>query len=181
MQIEYQGKIHRDWDGATLPLPVSFEVKVTDHDLVFGVTTKLDWGVPFLGKSGGFFRGLWDGDVAELFLSTDGAEDYVEFNLAPSGAWWFQRFSAYRQCILTDIPQSARIQTARHEDLWSGSITINTVELGFDSTAPMLFNVCLIVGHNPRRYISASGGLSSAPDFHKRELLRPLLNSNHDK
>ncbi|WP_066660353.1 MULTISPECIES: DOMON-like domain-containing protein [unclassified Sphingomonas] len=68
--------------------------------------------------------GLWQRTCVELFAAPAGAAGYVEFNLAPSGAWAAYRFDGYRAgmapldlradpAIATTIADDALLLTAR--------------------------------------------------------------------
>jgi hypothetical protein len=58
--------------------------------------------------------GLWRTTCFEAFVRPQGGEGYVEFNLAPSGAWAAYRFEAYRAGMApleTAAPQIAFSRT----------------------------------------------------------------------
>lgn len=175
MSISKHGTINSDWFGEALPAVVSYAVGITSGILRFGISTAYDGRSDHLGVRGEFYEGLWERDVAELFIGEQGSSEYLEVNLNPIGAWWIQRFSTPRVRMGAVSRPTPVVESMISSGQWDGSISIKLEEIGFDTPDTLMFNVCLILGNNPRRYISASGGIkNSAPDFHRRELLRPV-------
>lgn len=175
MRIFKHGTISSDWFGEALPVAVSYSVGITSGLLRFGINTRYEGRGDHLGAQGEFYEGLWERDVAELFIAARGSSEYIELNFNPVGAWWFQRFSGPRVRRESDYRPTPVVESIISGGQWDGSISLKLGEIGFDTPDSLMFNVCLILGDNPRRYISASGGLeNTAPDFHRRELFRPL-------
>ena len=168
--------IDKDWFGRVIAPPIHYSVWPTPTKLYFRFTVPLGNAPILVGRPGEFCEGLWDGDVAELFISSEADSQYIEFNLGASGAWWMQHFAAYR-ARTPDTPRTPVIISSEiRENNWTGSIEIPVDDLALDIDCKILFNACFILGDNPRHFISASGGISDIePDFHRRELLRPLI------
>ncbi|MGE3302327.1 MAG: DOMON-like domain-containing protein [Hyphomonadaceae bacterium] len=69
---------------------------------------------------------LWKHTCCEAFLKPPGAENYVEFNLAPSSKWAVYRFSAYR----TDMRDA--------EDVAAPKINFNAAPDRFELRAQLM-------------------------------------------
>ncbi len=52
---------------------------------------------------------LWQTTCCEAFIALPGVEDYLEFNLSPSGQWAVYRFASYRQRDMAFAPAAAPI------------------------------------------------------------------------
>ena len=52
---------------------------------------------------------LWQTTCCEAFIGHPGAEDYLEFNLSPSGQWAVYRFERYRQRDMAFAPAASPI------------------------------------------------------------------------
>lgn len=70
--------------------------------------------------------GLWRHTCCEAFLAVPGQPGYLEFNLAPSGAWAVYRFVAYRDGMATAEPiEPPLIHCERAADRLELSATID--------------------------------------------------------
>jgi hypothetical protein len=75
--------------------------------------------------------GLWQATCFEAFLRPAGAQDYFEFNFAPSGAWAAYAFSGYRQGMRPLEPQAAPvIVTAARPDRLAVEVNLPLPDLG---------------------------------------------------
>ena len=52
---------------------------------------------------------LWQTTCCEAFIAFPGADDYLEFNLSPSGQWAIYRFGSYRQRDMAYAPVAVPI------------------------------------------------------------------------
>jgi hypothetical protein len=116
-----------------------------------------------------YYEGLWEYDVAEWFIANPITGKYIEFNLAPTGAWWMMVFDASRQRGKYDVSDLNRVETVSQIDAksWQASlqIPVAVVEkiLGRDALKQ---NICFILGQNPREYLSWTRFVAKQPDFH---------------
>ena len=154
------------WNGGALPQPLSWSVALDPRALWF--VCELPGGrVCTSQKSHGqFLEGLWNEDVAELFIKgEDGA--YQEFNLAPSGAWWAMTLSEYRKRrIDPKRPVPLHISTTIGSDRWEvvAAFSRDTLEI------PLLLSSRIHVSgmwYRPEPcYLSSHPPSGVAPDYH---------------
>lgn len=119
-------------------------------------------------KPGDFVEGLWEHDVAELFIRVPSGR-YVELNLGPSGAWWCAEFSAYRQRRAVLRCPTVQTQTAATETaFWEASLTVERGDLPFAESdwETAHWNVTAILSPQQPEYLSFGHRLGGDPDFH---------------
>lgn len=88
-----------DVTGGGLPEPVRAWTALDGGDVIMAAAGA--WA-PVVAEDAvvgpdGFASGLWRGDVVEWFWTDPGTGAYVEWNLAPSGAWWCGVFRSPRE------------------------------------------------------------------------------------
>lgn len=119
-------------------------------------------------QPGDFIEGLWERDVAELFLMGPGGH-YHEFNLSPSGAWWCASFSGYRQRIQALPCPSARVSSRVEPDVWSASLTVDLHDIpclegkGLEQAR---LSVTSILCPGQPEYLCSGHQSGGTPDFH---------------
>lgn len=129
--------------------------------------------------AGEFVEGLWEYDVAELFLLDSSTGRYEEFNLSPAGAWWRCAFSSYR------VLDSAVNCSVCRPNVWSGkdntvslvamSFSFAELSISFKAKVGERLSVCAIVGAGAdREYLSTSPLNSQKPDFHQTQFFSAL-------
>lgn len=126
---------------------------------------------------GDWREGLWQHDVAELFIAAADRRCYLEFNLSPRGAWWFARFSAARERGPDGARPEARIAAATQGDgNWSAALGISLdflkQELGWPHGTAA--NVTFILNSPEQRFFSACNLGAGDPDFHRPQSFRPI-------
>ncbi len=117
-----------------------------------------------------YHEGLWEYDVAEWFIVDPATGRYIELNLAPTGAWWMMVFNALRQRTEQSMPDLKRISAGSvlEDDSWSAFLEIPVAVLQeVLGSVALKHNVCFILGHNPREYLSWTRLDSKHPDFHR--------------
>jgi hypothetical protein len=160
----------RDWYGALAPHGAWFTV-AADADRLYlaagcALVPDFDATIP----AGAFAAGLWERDVAELFVGRAGSTAYAELNVAPGGAWWWCAFSGYR------TPAEASAAPAGVESF--GEVTASGWRAGLAVPRPVVLgpaatlrhvtlNACMIVGGRDRRFLCWSPA-PGEPDFHAR-------------
>jgi len=143
---------------ASLGQQLSFSLGVTPEELLFRVLFPTE---PSQQKRQ-WVEGLWEEDVAELFICDPNTGRYQELNLSPDGAWWSSVFSTYRKRVpLTGAP-SPRIDVNGREV----TLRVRLNELGV-SLANAKGNVSAILAGNYLSWTKAL--LEPTPDFHRTE------------
>lgn len=164
--------IARDWDGSPVDSPAGFAIAVDGSHLWFVATHRQPAGLHPKARPGGFLAGLWEYDVAELFLSTPSRDRYLELNLSPNGAWWSCEFKGPRvreDEVDIAIPEVATFADLAPDGGWVAAMAIpldllrSRIDFGKDTAA----NVTFILGHPRPRYLSAADLGGGSPDFHR--------------
>ncbi len=119
---------------------------------------------------GDFREGLWQGDVAELFISNPARQSYLEFNLSPSGAWWCAAFRGPRQRIEgSPMPRALTHSGPSPDGGWQAALGLPLAylreQIGFSEQSPL--NVTLILNSPQQRFFSAGDLGGGQPDFHQ--------------
>jgi hypothetical protein len=108
--------------------------------------------------------GLWDFEVAELFISGPG-EDYTEIEVGPQGHYLALRLSGVRNPIEEGLP--LHVETAITGSRWRGRVHIPREIL---PVGPHRINAYGIHGQGgARRYLAAFPTGGDVPDFHSLE------------
>ncbi|CAA6825609.1 MAG: Unknown protein [uncultured Thiotrichaceae bacterium] len=161
------GQIKLDWFGASCP-ENHFVLSDSGTDFCFETEVKIAPPSTFPAKPGEYFEGLWEYDVAELFIAADNSDYYIEINLAPNSAWWMMAFSAPRQRFTNFRIDHHDIKTEyllgiKH---WKSSLCIpHGLLQNILQTDTMRFNVSYILG-TPKQYLSYCNLLNAEPNFH---------------
>ena len=166
-------------DFYQLPLPSAFNfcLALDSKNLFFLAQSD---SVPSLDKNAQpktFVEGLWNFDVAELFLWNENNTRYQEINLAPNAAWWSCDFEHYRQrtknCrTLVGVEVFSKLE----QDSWQAAISLPLSEISVDLQLNhgLRANVCAILGNKERRYLSTATSSAKKPDFHRTEDFIPF-------
>ncbi len=166
--------IEKDWSGEAGPGP-AFRVEMRDDTWFFHVRVNK----PPLGNPGAapgkFHEGLWRYDVAEWFVANRDTGRYMEWNLAPNGAWWAMLFSEPRRRagVLPDL-QGVITESAITHDGWEAVLHVPRALLESALGAGVLtHNACFILGV-PRQHFSWVNFPVEEPDFHLPKYFRAL-------
>ncbi len=114
--------------------------------------------------------GLWEGTCFEAFLAEEGAEDYRELNLSPSGHWNLYRLDGYRRGLRPD-PQVEALPfrvttTADHRQL---ALTLDLTPLGL-AQSPLELSLTTVLQHTDGRCsFLALAHPGAEADFHRRD------------
>jgi hypothetical protein len=170
--------IDTDWYGAALAPPLCFTL-ASDFTNLWFVATRQAPATCRPGEPGSFTEGLWEQDVAELFLADPSSGAYLEFNLAPNGAWWAAIFRAprVRNEVQPDFPSivTSYWEADRH-DAWCSAICIPHAfleeEIGF--SAETTANATAILNSPLQTFHSAHKLPGKEPDFHQPSSFRRL-------
>ncbi|MEN9844976.1 MAG: hypothetical protein RIS36_123 [Pseudomonadota bacterium] len=162
-----------DWYGTPLPTSLSWSVALDSESLWF--VCALPGGERSLASHGEFFEGLWEGDVAELFIKSPSGE-YQELNVAPSGAWWSVTFDAYRvRRTLPIRPNLRYISTTISAGEWSVVAAFSRASMEISVTDQSLLHVSGMWYREQPSFLSSCPPQDLAPDYHLPECFQPVV------
>ena len=172
-------RIDTDWFGHHLEVPAAYGLAIDSSHLWFVATRNIAASISPQASPGEFIPELWKYDVAEFFLSHPSSGRYLEFNLAPNGAWWSAEFVAPR---VRDYRQEGRIPGVKTyseiapDGQWqaAASIPLDFLEARFDFGNQSRMNVTCIVDSPAQKFLSASSAASGEPDFHLPDLFEQI-------
>lgn len=171
--------VGKDWQGRDLKVPAAFGLGM-DHGSLWFVASRRKPALLHPGaRPGEFTPELWKYDVAEFFLSHPASGRYLEFNLAPNGAWWSAEFTAPRVRASeedVEIPGVRTFADLSPDGSWlaAASIPLELLEARFGFGAESRMNVTFIVDSPEQRFLSAGAPDVEEPDFHRMELMQPV-------
>lgn len=160
-----------DWFGNEVETRASFQLAASMDHILFAATVS---SAPLCNTSlneGEYIEGLWQQDVAELFLCDENSTAYQEFNLAPTGAWWSFAFSDYRKedNARYHHPEGIQCLSEIHSHSWNAAILIPRQQLSieFDAADHSRANVCFIFGNEEeKQFLSWKKLGNGKPDYH---------------
>lgn len=162
----------KDWHGAGVEPPAAFCVAVDPERLWFVAAHSRPARIHPAARPGRFTPELWQHDVAELFVAEPGSGRYLEFNLAPNGAWWSCEFTGARErAEETDVvfPDVATYAELAPDGGWVAAMSVPLdllrarVDLGEGST----LNVTFILESPGQRFLTVADLGAGEPDFHR--------------
>lgn len=172
-----------DWHGRALNPPMGFAVATDTASLWFLATRDAPAICRPGAEPGAFTEGLWEWDVAELFLADPASGVYLEFNLAPNGAWWAAKFTAPRVRALSQ-PDFQSFVTSHSEGIignaWCAAIRVpldflvSEIGYGAHTTA----NATAILNSPHQTFHSAAKLPGLQPDFHQPGAFPGLIPSH---
>ncbi len=164
--------LEKDVHGVALQTPAGFSVVADGRHLWFIANHRRPARIHPQARPGAFQAGLWQHDVAELFLADPVSGRYFEFNLAANGAWWTCEFSAPR--VRADEAEIAMPEVATFSDLapdgsWLAAMAIplDLLRARLDFGPATRMNVAMILESPAQKFVSASDLGSGPPDFHQ--------------
>ncbi|MDB6079215.1 MAG: hypothetical protein JWO82_2962 [Akkermansiaceae bacterium] len=164
--------VGRDWAGVACDPPAAFCLAVDPQRLWFIASHARSARLHPAARPGKFTADLWQYDVAELFLSHPGTGRYLEFNLAPNGAWWSCEFTAPRKrAEEADIafPEVATYAELSPDGGWVAAMAIPLalLQARLDFGPGTRGNVTFILGSPAQRFLTAAKLGDGDPDFHR--------------
>lgn len=157
-----------DWFGQPARHPARYRIQCEAGVLRFSFWVDKAPQADASLRPGAFVEGLWENDVAELFVMADDGR-YLEFNLSPYGAWWCAEFSAYRQRVRTLQLPSAEVSAEQGDDWWSCSLSLRADEIPPIAEAgwsQIRLNVTAILDPEQPEYLCSGHQDGGEPDFH---------------
>ncbi|MCK5725924.1 MAG: hypothetical protein KAH22_03735 [Thiotrichaceae bacterium] len=159
--------INTDWYNQSSP-EVNFDIRYK-HSLNFSGAIPQTPMNQAIGEVGCYTEGLWERDVAELFVANTTTGQYIEINIAANGSWWLMLFDQPRQKVSGFMTSSISLslQTEQHTNHWTFTLDIpQSLLISLLGEGDYRYNVCFILG-NPRQYLSLNSLGSKEPDFHR--------------
>jgi hypothetical protein len=163
--------LEKDWHGVPVEPAAAFSLAMDDQRLWFIAHHRQPASLHPSARPGDFQAGLWQHDVAELFVADPVSGRYFEFNLAPNGAWWSCEFTAPRVRVEeTDIamPEVATFSDMAPDGGWVAAMAIPLdllkARLNFGPRSRV--NVTMILESPEQRFITAADLGGGEPDFH---------------
>ncbi len=154
-----------DWTGRRLDFRAEFALAETPTHFHYLAAAEME---PKCSSHacGAFVEGLWEQDVAELFIREPDSTHYQEWNVSPTGAWWSQRLTNARITEPKFAPDAAtETQVLEMPAGWG-------IWLKIPHTQPLSrgarINVTMIVTgkDGDRRFLSCCPNPDIEPDFH---------------
>jgi len=157
-----------------LSVPFSWSVALDPEALWFVCSLPGGHVCTRLGTKGEFVEGLWEEDVAELFIKTaDGR--YQEFNIGPSGAWWSMTLSGYRtRSVSPQRPELLAVATDVGSDRWEvvAAFARNALDVELAPTSSVRVSG---MWYRPEPcFLSSSPVPDVAPDYHHGACFEPV-------
>lgn len=161
----------KDWHGAAVDPPAGFSLAMDERRLWFVAHHRKPAGLHPQARPGDFQAGLWQYDVAELFIADPVSGRYFEFNLAPNGAWWSCEFTAPRvraEEVDIAMPEVATFADMAPDGSWVAAMALplDLLRARLDFGPRSRVNVAMILGHPDRIHLSAADLGGGVPDFH---------------
>lgn len=170
----------KDWHGTPLEPPATFSLAMDARRLWFIAHHRHPANLHPKSQPGRFQAGLWQHDVAELFIADPLRGRYFEFNLAPNGAWWSCEFSATRiRDEPTDIvmPDVVTFSELAPDGGWVAAMAIplDLLRARLDFGTHSRINVAMILNSPDQRFITAAVLGGSTPDFHQPQQFSKIV------
>lgn len=177
--------VDKDWYGESLSHAVAFGFVMDQKNLWFVAARQKAPQIHPDARPGAFQAELWKHDVAEFFISDPSTGRYLEFNLAPNGAWWSAEFTAPRiraQAEDIPFPGVATFADMAVDGSWMAAAALPLDKLkehlnfGVDSH----LNATFIVDSPEQKFLTAAKLSDGEPDFHLPASF-PKANFFHNK
>lgn len=171
--------LEKDWYGNTLDVPAAFGLAIDHGSFWFVATRHKPAQIHPQARPGKFTPELWRHDVAEFFMAHPDSGRYLEFNLAPNGAWWSAEFTAPRVRAAGEDKEMPGVKTFADlapDGTWvaAACIPLDILRARVDFGESTCMNVTMIVDSPRQRFLTASPPPDAEPDFHLPGLLRPV-------
>lgn len=171
-RIICEGELATEWSGATIGAPMRYQLLRGDAHLVYRAFRAAAPELHPQSHPGRFLPELWRYHCAELFLAPAAGVPYLEFNLAPNGAWWSRLYSSPR-VPAAEQPSFSGVTAGGHSEAqeWKAELRIPLPFLAAHGISRSACRVC-ICGSLPlperMRWLTAVPHDTAAkPDFHR--------------
>ena len=163
-----------DWYGEESGPPLGFGFGLDPGNLHFRAVRAAPALIHPAARPGQFTAELWKYDVAEFFLAHPDHDAYLEFNLAPNGAWWSCLFSAPLERVSPDdapLPGvvTRGVHTASGWEV-SASLPLASLPEALDVGPRSRLNATFILDSPRQRFFTATPLGPGKPNFHQPSL-----------
>lgn len=170
----------KDWYGAAVDPSAAFSLAMDACRLWFVAHHGHPASLHPAAQPSRFQAGLWEHDVAELFIADPLSGRYFEFNLAPNGAWWSCEFTAARvRAEPTDIvmPEVETFSELAPDGGWFAALAIplDLLKARLDFGAHSRINVTMILASPNQKFLTAGALSGDAPDFHQPQQFSKIV------
>ncbi len=168
-------QLRREWHGAAVEPPVEFRFRLTAEALVFSARRAAPALLHPEAREGAFQENLWKYDTAEFYIAPVQGQSYLEFNLAPNGAWWAASFTAPRVRSVTPPTLPQGVITHGHADArgWECEALLpleHLRQLGITpGPASCRLAAAAILGSPEQIFLTTAIPRTGKPDFHHPE------------
>ncbi len=166
-------QLEHEWFGHRVTPPFEFRFELRGEVLVFSARRAAPALLHPEAVEGGFQELLWRYDTAEFFIATAEGDRYMEFNLAPNGAWWSAAFTGPRvvNAAVPAVPEGVQARGQATADGWFAEAQIPLAYLrlmGIDpATTPCRLAAAAILNSPEQLFLTTSTDTSGHPDFHR--------------
>ncbi len=166
-------QLSHEWYGQQLVPGYEFRFSLTADALVFAARRAAPALLHPEARCGAFRENLWKYDTAEFFLATMEGDRYMEFNLAPNGAWWAAAFTGPRVVneAVPAVPQGVCATGQATAAGWECEarlpldwLALMGIEPG---KAPCRVAAAAILESPQQLFLTTATDLSGVPDFHR--------------
>lgn len=164
--------LQKDWHGAPIEPAAGFSLVTDPRRLWFIANHRKPAFIHPSARPGLFQAELWKYDVAELFVADPASGRYLEFNLAPNGAWWSCEFTAPR--VRVDEVDIAMPDVATFADVAPDGSWLTAMAIPLDLLRARLnfgqetrINVTMMLDSPDQKFVSACDLGPGGPDFHQ--------------
>lgn len=168
---QLSGELRREWYGTELPEPVRYGFRVVEGKLVYTASQRRAVKLHPSAQPGEFVEGLWEYDTAEFFVANAEGTRYMEFNLAPNGAWWACVFTEprVRDLSVPPLPSVATRGVIALDGSWECRAELPLAYLEAIGIAPANCRLAAAAIQNSPDYLylTTSSDLHGEPDFHR--------------
>jgi hypothetical protein len=166
-----------DWFGRPTRHEASFRLSLQAGTLLYEFWANKAPQADLSHRPGDFVEGLWEHDVAELFIMAPEGR-YQELNLSPCGAWWSATFDEYRKRSAAWRCPSVSTDAGWDDRSWWAKLAINLEDLvvleGRGLEEAWLNVAAILDPESPEYLCLGAGAQAGEPDFHRNVNFLPV-------
>lgn len=163
--------LEKDWPGNPFLPAAGFALAQDRERLWFIASHTKPASLHPAARPNKFQAELWKYDVAELFLADPKSGRYLEFNLAPNGAWWTCEFTAPRvradesDVAMPDVHTFAELAP---DGSWvvAAALPLDVLRARIDYGPETRGNITFILNSPEQRFLTANDLGGGEPNFH---------------
>lgn len=171
--------LDRDWLGGGFDPPAGYALVQDQERLWFVVHHRKPASIHPKARPGVFLADLWKYDAAELFLMDPKSGRYIEWNLAPNGAWWSCEFLSARvradeqDIVMPDVQTYADLS---EDGSWVAamSLPLDLLRARLDFGPYTMGNVAMVLNSPEQRLLSLASIGEGKRDLHRPEIFQNL-------